>query len=182
MKSPLTHLVFALIMGAALLATYGVWYAAVSAKSASVTALQGQIDTKTETIKRLATTRATFAEMAGDEAVVQGYFVPETGVVSFIDSLESRGDSLGATVNVLSVSTSKTSAQPSLELSLAINGTFDAVMRTVGAIEYAPYALSIMSLSVEQEAGGVWRANIQISVGSVPAASSGPNAGGTKKP
>ncbi|MDD2657155.1 MAG: hypothetical protein PHD04_00635 [Candidatus Pacebacteria bacterium] len=167
MKPPFFHLTFTLIICVALFATYGVWYAAVSAKSTSVTALQSQIDAKTATMKRLATTRAAFVEMAGDEAVVQAYFVPETGVVAFIDKLEMRGNLLGATINVLSVSTNDTSARPALEFALSVDGAFDAIMRTVGAIEYAPYDITISSLSIGKDIKDVWHADLKISVGSV---------------
>ncbi len=170
MKSPLTHFILALTACTIVLVGYGFWYAAVSAKSAAVASLQDQISTKTETISRMAAARATLAELSGDEAVVQGYFVPETGVVAFIDSLESRGQAQGAGVSVLSVSTSGTTAQPALTLLLTVTGTFDAVMRTIGAIEYAPYDISIATLSVGKgDAKDSWRADLKLLVGSVAA-------------
>jgi hypothetical protein len=165
MKSSLLHLAIALAVCVAALSGYGVWYAAVSDKSTHVTALQNKIDARTASVARMERARATFAEMAGDEAAVQGYFVPETGVVPFIDSLENRGSTLGAAVNVLSVSKDKTSAQ--LAFALSVKGSFDAVMRTIGAIEYAPYAITVTSLVVSQESEGGWRADLKLSVGSV---------------
>lgn len=165
MKSTVTHLVFVCTACAAALVSYGVWYAIVSEKSMAVAVLQSQIDAKTATVDRVATARAAFAEMAGDEATIQSYFVPEAGVVAFIDSLESRGAALGTAVRVLSVSANKT--PPSFVLTIEVEGTFDAVLRTVGAIEYAPYNLSIPSLSVDQDAKGGWHANIKLVVGSV---------------
>jgi hypothetical protein len=158
-----------IIICVAALAGYGVWYSAIAAKSATVAALQDGIDTKTETINRIAATRATLADIASDEAVVQNYFVPELGVVTFIDALEARGKELKASISVLSVSTSGTSARPTLTLTLSVEGTFDAVMRTLGSIEYAPYSLSLTTLSVMQDDGGTWRADVKLVVGSVPA-------------
>jgi len=171
MKSSLAQLVAAIAVCTAVLIGYGFWYATVSAKSAAVAILQNQIDTRTETVKRMVSTRAALAEISGDEAVVQSYFVPETGVVAFIDGLESRGRALGATVTVLSVSTVKSSAQPALELALSIAGTFDAVMRTVGAIEYAPYDITVSMLSATErgDTKSTWHADLKLLVGSVPA-------------
>ncbi|MFA6519368.1 MAG: hypothetical protein WCT41_00895 [Candidatus Paceibacterota bacterium] len=172
MKSPFSHIMIAVAVCIAAIAGYGMWYAAISAKSASVAALQNQIDTKTETVNRIAAARATLANVASDESVVQNYFVPEAGVVSFIDALETSGKTLGSTVSVQSVGTSGTPAKPSLELALSVKGTFDAVMRTVGSIEYAPYDLSISSLTITQDDKNIWHADLKIVVGSVPVAKS----------
>ena len=169
MKSPFFHLVAAIAVCVVAFIGYGVWYAAISAKSTAVADLQNSIDTKTETVKRIAATRATLAGVTNDEAAVQGYFVPEANVVAFIDSLQARGKSLGTAVSVLSVSTSGTTAQPSLTLVLTVSGAFDAVMRTVGSIEFAPYALTISTLGVTQDGKNSWHADLKIVVGSMPA-------------
>lgn len=169
MRSPLTQLILAFLVCAAALVGYGIWYAAIANQSIAASALQSQIDVKTATISQMASTRAALAEIAGDESVVQGYFVPETGVVTFIDGLESRGRSLGANVGVLSVSTGGAPARPVLLFSLSITGTFDAVMRTVGAIEYAPYDISVSALTLEQSDKNSWHADLKLLVGSVVA-------------
>lgn len=169
MKSPFAHLILASLVCVALLTGYGFWYAAVEAKSVAVANLEKQIVTKTETESRITSTRASLAEIAGDEAALQSYFVPETGVVAFIGHLETQGQTLGATVNVLSVATDNTSVQPVLRLALTIRGTFDAVMRAVGAIEYAPYDLFISRISLEHDAKNKWHADLNLQVGSVPA-------------
>ncbi|MDP2665238.1 MAG: hypothetical protein Q8P23_01125 [bacterium] len=172
MKSPFSHIIIAVVMCVSAIVGYGMWYAVTSAKSASVAALQNQIDTKTETANRIAAARATLANIASDETIVQNYFVPETSVVPFIDALETSGKTLGTTVSVLSVGTSGTPAKPSLELALSVKGTFDAVMRTIGSIEYAPYDLSILSLTVVQNDKNSWHADLKVLVGSVPATKS----------
>jgi hypothetical protein len=169
MRSSLTHLVIALAVCALLLGGLGAWYAAIAAKSASVVSLARQIEVRTQTVNRLAMTRATLSELAEDEKVVQNYFVPETGVVSFIDGLELRGRTLGTTVSVLSVSAAGTAAKPALEFSLSVEGSFDAVMRTAGSIEYAPYAISVTKLAVTDQVKN-WKANMTLLVGSRAAA------------
>lgn len=170
MKSPFSQLILAISVCAVSLIGYGVSYIAISDKSAAVTLLQSQIDTKTGAVSRIATTRAALAEIAGDETIVQGYFVPETDVVAFINSLETRGRTQGATVSVLSVSTGGTRTRPTISFLLSIKGTFDAVMRTIGAIEYAPYAISIPTLSMNQDAKNSWHADLTLLVGSVSVA------------
>lgn len=175
MKSHLMQLILALVICIAAIVGYGILYGAVASTSAAVTALQSQIDTKTRVVSRLATTRSALAEIVGDEVVVQNYFISETGVVAFIDGLEALGRVSGATaVRVLSVSAGGASAQPTFTFTISIKGTFDAVMRTVGAIEYAPYAISISSLSIGQDAKNVWYADLIFLVGA-SAASAPPN-------
>ena len=170
MKSRLFNFSIELIMAGAILVGYGFWYFAVSAKSAAVAGLQDQITAKTETATRIATARAAIAEIKDDEAIVQGYFVPETGVVAFISGLEAQGQKQGAVVSVLSVSTGATGAQPTLLFSLSVKGTFDAVMRTVGAIEYMPYDLSVSGFSLVQDDKNSWHSDLSIRVGSVKTA------------
>ncbi len=170
MKSPFLHLIIWLSVCAATFVGYGFWYAAVAHKSMAVADLQNQINMKTETSIRVAAARTALAEIAGDESVVQSYFVPETGVVSFIDDLQARARAQTAVMKVLSVSTGGTAKQSNLTLLLAIsiNGTFDAVMRTVGAVEYAPYDLSISGLSLGEDGKNTWHADLGLVVGSVP--------------
>jgi hypothetical protein len=169
MKSPYLHLIIWLSICAATLVGYGFWYNTVTGESATVADLQSQIDTKTETSTRVAAARSALAEISGDESLVQSYFVPDTGVVPFIDDLESRAQVQTATMKVLSVSTGGTAKQSNLTLlfTISIDGTFDAVMRTVGSVEYAPYDLSVSKLSVSKEGKNAWHADLELIIGSV---------------
>lgn len=170
MNSSLTRLLVALTVCAITIIGYGFWYAAIEAKSAAVSQLKSQVAAKDENAKRIASARASLAEIAGSEAVIQNYFVPETGVVAFINNLEAQGRKQGTTVSVLSVSTSAEGAPLTLSFDLTITGTFDAVMRTIGVIEYAPYDLSLSALSLTHDDKNSWHANLTILVGSAPAA------------
>lgn len=166
MKSTLSQLVVAVGISIVAIIGYGIWNTILSAKSAEVASLESDIRTKTEKANRLAATRTMLADIAGDEAAIQGYFIPETGVVAFIDSLESHGRTLGGAVSVSSVSVDNTPTLPLLTLSLTIKGTFESVMRTLGAIEYAPYTLVVSELAIIQDDKNVWHADIKIVVGS----------------
>jgi len=169
MRSTFIHMIIWISVCIMAVVGYGFWYSVIAGKSAAVANLQSQIDTKMETTKRITAARTTLAEIADDESLVRSYFVPETEVVSFIDDLETRARAQTATIKVLSVSVGKSSERPTLILSLIVNGTFDSIMRTVGAIEYAPYDLSISKLSLVKEEKRVWSANLELIVGSVPA-------------
>lgn len=166
MRKALLQLVVTLVVVAAAAGGYALFYEAVSAKSAEAAALQTQINEKTEASARVMAAQAALSEIAADEAAVQAYFVPETAVVPFIDDLESRGRVLHTTVAVTSVAAKHVENRPVLVLALTIDGSFDAVMRTVGAIEYAPYDISVSSLTLALVDGGNWRANLGVLVGS----------------
>jgi hypothetical protein len=175
MKRHLFHLAAALMVALATLVGYGFWYATIADESAVVANLQNQIIAKTETMSRIVSVRAKLAKIAEDKTTVQSYFVLETDVVAFIDGLEEQGKAQRTAVNVLSVSAGSEDTQPIFVLSLAIKGTFDAVMRTVGAIEYAPYDLSISELSLIQDDAKNWQADLKLLVGSVKIGTSTPN-------
>lgn len=168
MKSSLTHMIIWISVCVVVLVGYGFWYSTVAGKSAAVADLQKQIDSKIEIAGRIAAARTALAEIADDESSVQSYFVSETEVVPFIDDTEKRAHAQTAEMKVLSVSVGSDAKQPTLILSVRIRGTFDSVMRTVGAIEYSPYDLSLSKISVGKEAKNVWNADVELVVGSVP--------------
>lgn len=171
MRPVFVQLTLAFVVCAAATAGYAIWYGVVAAESSAATALQGKIDAQTTAANRMAAARATLAGIAGDDAAVRNYFVSETGIVAFIDGLEALGRATGSTtVDVLSVSTGGTDAHPAFKFALSVKGTFDGVMRTIGAIEYAPYAISVSSLSVVKNAQNDWRANLVFLAGSATSA------------
>lgn len=167
MKQSLTDFAIAFLIVAAAGAGYAVWHSVVLAKSTLVANVEHRIAVKTEAASRITSVRAALAEIEGDEQTIQNYFVSKARIVSFIDEIQQQGKSLGATVGVLSVSSVEASEYPTLALTFAIEGTFDAVMRAVGAIEYAPYDLAITSFSMKQVSTHVWHADLKIAVGSV---------------
>lgn len=169
MRSSLAHLFSALVICGIAFVGYGAWYMTVVSLSSTAADLQNQIDAKTESASRIASARAAIAEIGNDEAVVQNYVVSEDGVVAFITDLEARGKALGAVVDVLSVSKGTEGARTKLVFLLAVKGTFDAVMRTLGSIEYAPYDLSLSGVLLGQDAKDSWHADLKLLVGSTSA-------------
>lgn len=176
MKTALTHFAVAVVVFVLTLAVYGFLYAAVANKSAAVAGLDERIQAKVETSHRIASARAALADISDNETTMRGYFVSESDVVAFINDLEARGRLQNASVTVLSVSTASENAHSALTIALTIKGTFEAVMRTLGSVEYAPYYLRIgtLSLGLDTPAGGKsasngknsWHADLSIIVGS----------------
>jgi hypothetical protein len=170
MKSAVTQCIGAVLVCLMVLIAYSAWYAFVSRKSNEVAEIERSIVEKTQAQSRIAAARATLAEIEDEEFVVQNYFVSDTAVVNFINYLEDRGSSQNAAVDVVSVSTGSDKTRPTLILTLTVKGLFDAVMRTVGAIEYAPYDVRVAGLTVALDKERTWNANLIIVVGSVPKA------------
>lgn len=174
MSPYLRHLALALVALCLALVSYGLTYRALSERSAAVADLKGQVDGKAAMARRIASARAALSQIAGDESALQSHFVSATGVVLFINRLEEYGKRQGAEVAVSSVSAGGTREQPSFLFTVAITGTFDAVMRTIGMIEYAPYHIAISQVSATKADQG-WAANLEFRVGSLaPATSTAP--------
>lgn len=167
MKTPLLHILIACSVLVAVFIGQGFWYSIVAKKSSAVAALQGQINEKSEAAGRIASSRAELAKIANDEITVRSYFISENDIVAFIDGLQERGLSQRTIVKVLSVSAGGTNVRQTLSLAVTVTGAFDAVMRTIGSIEYSPYDLSISKLSVMKSDKKTWLANLELIVGSI---------------
>ena len=167
MKSPSIHFALTLVVAIVASGMYYGWYATVSRKSEDSARLEQQIGTASANSNRVAAARSALAEISGDENMMRSYFVSDADVVSFISDLESLGSVSNAVVRVLSVSTAGTTARPTLRIALTITGTFNAVMRTIGAVEYVPYAISVSALAIGQDAANMWHADLNVTVGSI---------------
>lgn len=172
---PFTQLSIALVVLAAALSAYGSAYLLVSRSSATAAELRSQVDARSAAAARIAIARSALTELAEDEATVRGYFVSEERVVQFISDLEARGRATGASVEVLSVSAGQgATVSQNLTLALSITGGFSSVLRALGAIEYAPYHISVASLSLRKGLESGWRADVRLDVGAAPSATPEP--------
>lgn len=168
MNKPLIHLAVALIALIAVGVGYAFWYGVVRDTREAVAALTIDAETKEAAAGQISEARSTLSSLAADEAFFGSYFVSTTTVVSFLESIEATGESLGARVEVASV----TPGSPTrLSVAVRITGSFSAVMRTVGAIEHAPYDITVANLTVDTNAAseGAWTATATFSVGTGPA-------------
>ncbi len=156
------------------LSLYAAWYAQVGKESAVAVSLADKINAKKESRTRTQEAKDELERALEDETAVKNYFVDTENVVPFLERLQDTGAQFGADVEVESVSakTQKETGEPhdALELALRITGTFGAVERTLGAIEYQPYDTVITQLSLNTSAAGAsstpqWAATLTARVG-----------------
>lgn len=173
MKRPFAHLLIALGILTAALIAYGIAYHVLGKMSASTASLAAEVAAKKESASAAALAEEELKRLVQEEAAIAAYFVVPDDIVSFLETLQEEGKMLGTDVTVISVSAVPT-PRPHLDLALKVEGTFDAVTRTVGAIEYSPFDLTVSSLvldSVQEptESGnastGEWTAQMKLSVG-----------------
>jgi hypothetical protein len=148
MRNPLIHLGIA--TGVLLLAAgaYGVAYAIVEKASAEAAALHVQLDAKSENANQLSVARNALQALGENEELTTKYFVSPDNIVLFLEELESAARALGADMEVASVST-EIGPRERIQVALKITGSFDAVMRTVGTIEYGQRDSQVRSLTID---------------------------------
>lgn len=160
------HLAFAVALLALAFIGYGLWYAKVAAESAVAAILTTEIEIKTEAATRAGAVLAALAKLQVNEAAIEGYLISEDNIVAFLEGLERAGASLGAHTRVVSVGVSQGESGV-LAAALSVEGSFDAVMRTIGIIEYAPYAITLATIALQRPLeSAVWVASVGLSVGS----------------
>lgn len=150
------------------LALYGIGYSLLSKESERSSKLATQAAQKSTELERVARAHVALSTLQGDETNLDQYAITKSGVVPFLESLQATGRPLGATVNVISVADQKDGKHDRIALSLSITGTFDAVMRTLGTIEYGPYDGVITRVSFDSAGKGQWTATLTYSVGLRP--------------
>jgi len=154
-----------LVTLAALFAIVGYvwWHHEVKIASEEAATLAADVETRGDEYSRTARARSELAALAADETFVEGRFLPVDGVVPFLENLESTGEEFGANVSVVSVSDALSGE--SIAIALEVSGSFDAVMRTLGTIEYGTYASSVANLTLETPNGEGWNATMTLIVG-----------------
>lgn len=161
---PLIHLLVALGILAAVAGLYSFWYYEVGKEAKQSLALLSQIQTTVESAVTAAETGDTLAALAADEAAIEAYRIKLADIVSFLERIEGTGRTLGSSVEVISVA-DKPGADGRIALSVRIIGSFDTVLRTLGAIEYGPYDSRIATLTFDTpSSGGAWTAVATLSV------------------
>lgn len=134
--------------------------------------LNQQVTIKSAQLEQVVRSRATLAGLPAEETNIEQYFVGKQEIVPFLEALQATGKPLGVTVQVLSVSDSIDGKHPRLALSLTITGSFDGVMRTLGAIENGPYDGVLTNVTVDsvvstdpKVANKIWTASAILSLG-----------------
>lgn len=149
-------------------AAYTFWYATVEQSADEAAVLIAEIQERGEIGGRAARARQQLEELKADEALVYRYLVSNNEIVPFLESLERTGEQLDADVEVISVSRGQETQNSTIMLALSIKGTFDAVLRTLGAIEYQPYDTRLVNVTLDTAADtNVWTAAAIIAVGTL---------------
>lgn len=176
-RAPYIHLIAAGLFLMVAIGAYAFWYRHVSGLSTQAAELSAQLQTIGDAGGRASSVRRELDEVARQEADVYRRFVGSDTIVTYLETVEATGRGLGASVEVVSVANAPARAglPAQLQMSLRITGTFDAVMRTLGAIEYQAYDTTLASLTLDTpEAGESWTAAATFLVGTPPAATSTP--------
>lgn len=164
MSRSLIHLFVAFGVLAGAIGIYAFWFYQVEEEAAASLALQAQIDATIESAVIAEETGDALAALADDEAVIEGYRIKLDEIVVFLERIEGTGRALGSSVEVVAVA-DKPGSDGRIALTVRIMGSFDAVMRTMGAIEYGPYDIRVENLTLDTPTeSGAWTAAVALSV------------------
>ncbi len=128
---------------------------------------------------RVAAAKEALPALAADEAAITQFFVKADDIVPFLEKLQTIGTVHGANVEVLSVGAESGKGNHRISISLKITGSFDAVMRTLGTIEYSPFDIALTNVTLDSEknalknGGTAWTAAAVFTVGTQPGDSAG---------
>lgn len=166
-KKPFIALATALVLLVLVIVAYVFWYQHVVSLRSEVAALRAEAESVTASALQISAARSALSKLAEDEAFFGSYFVSTSTVVSYLEHIESTGDSLGSLVEVVSVNPE---GKTRLAISFRATGPFAGVMRTLGAIEYGAYDVTIKNLNLDTNASseGTWTATGVISLGMGP--------------
>ncbi|MCI0597642.1 hypothetical protein L0Y34_01025 [Candidatus Parcubacteria bacterium] len=163
MKSPaFIHCILSLMLALICVGAYLAWFFEINRAASRVTALEVDIAQKHDEQTQLIRGQDVFAALEADETSLASHFVPTNNIVAFLEDVESTGDAFGAAVSVLSVTETNTKEQ--LSLALSFSGTFSAVMKTLGALEYGRYGSATDSLTLDTTGDGSWTAALTLLV------------------
>ncbi len=128
---------------------YGGGYYLLNRQEAKAEELGTEIGKKNLELAKAARAHAALASLSADEETLDQYSIRKADVVPFLESIQGVGRPLGSKVDVLSVGDVQDGKHARIALSISITGSFDAVVRTLGAIEYGPYDGVITNLSLD---------------------------------
>lgn len=122
----------------------------ISSGTKNVKTLAATVSEKRQEALRVALAQAALPRLTESEAILNAHLVRSEDIVSFLGSVEAQGKGQGAVVEVVSVSPEQTTERPRIALSIKITGTFEAVERTLGIIEYGTYDALVSNVTLER--------------------------------
>lgn len=180
-------LVFALVVTAGSVLLYGYMYTAVNKSFVRAALARSVLDSQKQDRAQAQNTLALYQGTSAARARLDSLFIPDSQAVSFIESLESLGQSSGAAVELSAVSADDASSlKPGsfakISARVSVTGSWPAVMRALMLSEILPYQASVdgVSLDSSETSGGaagktakrVWRASYGVTASMLAAASS----------
>ena len=128
------------------------WQHVVSEERAKIERLREEAALLEEHTKRVEG-REELLLLEDEERYVEERLLAVSDIVSFLSAFERKGNQHGAEVEVVSVSEKQ---EGRVVIAFSVSGSFDAVMRTLGSIEYEQYASAIENVTLETAPGEAW--------------------------
>ncbi len=148
MKKHTIILIIALSILFVFIGGYRWGYDSVISLRKSVVKLDANVRGKQKLLARSGTEATTVVSLIQDEAVINRYIVTNVSVVKFLNVFEAIGRAAGTAVSIISVSKETQKGKPVYAISVSVQGSFAAVMNTVGAIETMPYYITTHMVSL----------------------------------
>ncbi|HWH07027.1 MAG TPA: hypothetical protein VNU47_00665 [Candidatus Paceibacterota bacterium] len=166
-KKSLIHLSIAAGILVVALVAYTLWFLTVDGLGKEVSGLESEIQARANESGRVAEARTALASLATNEARLRNYFINTNEVVLFLERIGATGRALGADVEVVHVQAeTATESRGNMTLALRISGSFDSVMRTVGAIEFGPFDSALTDISLDARPDSdIWTASATFAIG-----------------
>lgn len=157
-RSPFLPLGLAIIVALAAVMGYLFWHRAVVDASANAALLAGEVALKSGVLSESASARSALAALSDDEDFMERLLLSTEDLVPFLEELEASGSDYGASVSVVSVSDAE--GEGRIRVAFSIEGSFDAVMRTLGTVEYAEHASAVRNVTLDTPGEGMWSAAV----------------------
>ncbi len=173
-RTPLIQLIVALLILVVSIGLVSVSTLMVQKTTVKATELSAEIEAKRAEATRVEQASKALPALLSAEESIKTYFVRPDDIVPFLGQLEKQGGAQGAVVQVLSVDSNASGADKRISLSLKITGTYDAVLRTIGTIEYGPYDIVLTNVTFDTlrapdgKTSGEWTAAAVFSLGTQP--------------
>lgn len=170
MKSEIIQLSIAVLALLIALAAYMFTFREVSQLQEESFLLAQEIESAQTKERRIARAEEVLGTVIEQESRIQSRFVTADTIVEFLGSLEGIENRTGAGIEVLSVSTED--AGGNFKINVTVDGSFGAVMKTVGAINELPVFLTLTSGAVDtvlrgEEDSENWTASLSYEVGAL---------------
>ncbi len=131
--------------------------------------LEQDVIAKQEESLRVASAKSALPILTRSEEELLQYRTKSSDIVPFLERLEKQGRAQGVVVEVLSVNP-ESGTQNRISLSLTMRGSFDAVVRSIGIIEYGPYDSIVKTVALDsgsdtESKTATWTAAVVLSLG-----------------